>query len=33
MAQAGGGDLAAIPEALSKVKEFLNQRLTGTSGS
>ena len=33
MAQAGGGDLAAIPEALSKVREFLNQKLTSTSGS
>ena len=33
MAQAGGGDLAAIPEALSKVKEFLNQKLTGSYGS
>ena len=33
MAQAGGGDLAAIPEALSRVREFLNQKLTSTSGS
>lgn len=33
MAQAGGGDLAAIPEALSKVKEFLSQKLTNSSGS
>ena len=33
MAQAGGGDLAAIPEALSKVREFLNQKLTSASGS
>ena len=32
MAQAGGGDLSAIPEALSKVKETLNQKLSGTPG-
>ena len=29
MAQAGGGDLSAIPKALSKVKETLNQKLSG----
>ncbi len=33
MAQAGGGDLTAIPEALSKVKEVLEQKLSGASGS
>ena len=33
MAQAGGGDLAAIPEALSRVKEVLSQKLSGSSGS
>ena len=32
MAQAGGGDLSAIPEALSKVKETLNQKLSGAPG-
>jgi alanyl-tRNA synthetase len=29
MAQAGGGNLEAIPEALRKVREILNQRLAG----
>jgi alanyl-tRNA synthetase len=29
MAQAGGGNLEAIPEALTKVREILNRRLTG----
>jgi alanyl-tRNA synthetase len=28
MAQAGGGDLDAIPAALEKVREILNRRLT-----
>ena len=31
MAQAGGGDLAAIPEALSKVKDILSRELSGKS--
>jgi hypothetical protein len=30
MAQAGGGNLEAIPEALTKVREILNRRLTGS---
>lgn len=29
MAQAGGGDLKAIPEALSKVRDTLNRKLSG----
>jgi alanyl-tRNA synthetase len=29
MAQAGGGNLEAIPQALMKVREILNQRLAG----
>jgi alanyl-tRNA synthetase len=29
MAQAGGGDLAAIPQALSKVKDILSRELSG----
>ncbi|MBA2443632.1 MAG: alanine--tRNA ligase, partial [Rubrobacter sp.] len=29
MAQAGGGDLASIPEALSRVREVLGERLSG----
>ncbi|MDP8939111.1 MAG: alanine--tRNA ligase [Actinomycetota bacterium] len=33
MAQAGGGDLAAIPEALSRVKEVLSRKLSGSSDS
>ncbi len=33
MAQAGGGDLTAIPEALSKVRDVLNRKLSGASGS
>ena len=33
MAQSGGGDLSAIPEALTKVRETLNQKLSGASGS
>ena len=31
MAQAGGGDLAAIPEALSRVKDILSRELSGKS--
>jgi alanyl-tRNA synthetase len=30
MAQAGGGNLEAIPEALTKVREILNRRLAGS---
>jgi alanyl-tRNA synthetase len=29
MAQAGGGNLEAIPEALSRAREILSQRLAG----
>ena len=29
MAQAGGGNLEAIPEALMKVREILGRRLAG----
>lgn len=32
MAQAGGGDLKAIPKALSMVKEVLNEKLANASG-
>ena len=32
MAQAGGGNLEAIPEALDKVREILSQRLAGSEG-
>ncbi|CAN5896411.1 alanine--tRNA ligase [soil metagenome] len=33
MAQAGGGDLSAIPATLSKVREFLGERLIDSSGN
>ena len=29
MAQAGGGNLGAIPDALARVREILDQRLAG----
>jgi len=32
MAQAGGGNLEAIPEALDKVREILSQRLAASEG-
>jgi alanyl-tRNA synthetase len=32
MAQAGGGNLEAIPQALDKVREILSRRLAGSEG-
>jgi hypothetical protein len=33
MAQAGGGDTAAIPEALLRAKDILGQRLADTDSA